>query len=386
MIRHFRTLLFCLCSAIVLAGCADNPSSVGNTIIPRDDILSTDTLVTTATAVRSYVAHRGGLSALSFYVGRTATMEASALLRFTSMSDTMTDAKILKAQLILSPNALVGDSSRPVSFNCYPVVDGWTASGFTVDSLVNLHYTRTIAGSYSGIVNDSDSISVDLPTDLIHTWFAEMADSQFVPGLLLKSTSQNGIIRGFESFSGTRMPLLYILAQKDTTIDTLYYYAGAGTSVFNVKQPSDLSQSVVVQTAAAFDAVIHFDVSGIPPRSIINGAFIELERNTQDTLYTRPVRDSVVAAFIIDSTMQQELSSSLFQTNGTPVSVRSGNQYRINVTEMIQRWVNGAPNYGLKIRAYNDQEYLGLQTFRFFDLRADKSLQPRLRIYYSRMK
>lgn len=386
MIKYFGFCFIFFLLMIMLDGCSNNPSSVGGGLIPQEDFLTTDTLVIQPVFTKSFKVFRSANLEYTIAVGKTATTEAVALLNFSDIPDTLTGYTVINAQLILKPNALYGDSSRQFSFNCYPITSTWTEANFTQDSLFKFKYAPTTVASFSGFRNDSDSVVISLPPRLVETWFEQKADSQYTPGLFLKSSSQTNIIRGLESFQGTRIPELRVVTLKDTIVDTLLFKTGSDLSVVNVTPPANLTETIFVHPSGAYDAMLMFDVSSIQQHSIITSAFLELVRNPSDTLYARPAIDSIVAAFLLDSTTYQELSSTFFNTTSTPLSSRSGNRYTINITEMVQRWVNGTPNYGVKVRADLIQQYLGMQSFEFYGLHADPALRPRLRIYYSRLK
>jgi hypothetical protein len=128
-----------------------------------------------------------------------------------------------------------------------------------------------------------------------------------------------------------------------------------------------------------------FDVSSIPRNAVIHEATIELTRDSRYSLYSRAAVDSLVADFVVDSTS----GSDLYEAT-PPTSIRTGNIYRLKITTMVQRWVKGYPNQGIRIKAFDDflasLSRCTLNPFAFYNSRSDTTLKPRLKIIYSTIR
>ncbi len=372
-------------SLLVLPGCSDTPSSLGIGLIPEEDFLKADTVTAYSTHERSYLTRRNLGTSNTLAVGRTGSLEAEVLMRFLGIPDTMKGSTINSVDLILFPNYIAGDSTGTVSFNVHQITSGWTESGFTWDSLTTLPYEATTIGSYSGAVTDSDSVVVSISPQLASSWFANTTDTLPIYGILLKSDAPptaGTVIRGFESFEATRVPRLRIIATQNSQIDTFELTTGYDTFVLNGTAMVDPAKYLYVHPTIAYNGMLLFDVSAVPRNAVVHTAMLELTRNPEYSLYSRPAIDSIMATFIVDSMALSDLYESY-----PPISTRTGNVYSLNISKMVQRWVKGFPNQGVRIKSYD--EYSGsaahgtVNPFVFYNSQSEASLRPRLKIIYS---
>jgi len=294
-------------------------------------------------------------------------------------------------ELILFPNYIAGDSTGTFSFNVYKVTNGWTESGFTWDSLTALTYDGTSLGAFSGAVTDSDSVVVSLSPQLLSDWFTDAEEGLSIYGLILRSPGASGpgtVIRGFNSFESSetaRIPRLRIIATKNSVIDTFDLESGYDTFVLNGPALVDPGKSLYVHPTLGYSGMLVFDVSAIPHKAVVHRATMELSLDPRYSFYSRPALDSVIATFIVDSMARSDLYDS-----NLPISERSGNVYTLNISRMVQRWANGFPNQGVRIKSYDD--YIGssalggVNPFVFYNSQSDASLRPRLKIIYSTIR
>ncbi len=371
--------------SLLISGCSDTPSSLGAGLIPQEDFLNVDTLTAYSATERSYLSrHTLGLSR-TIAVGRTGSLEAEALIWFFNFPDTMKESTVNSVDLTLFPNYIAGDSTGAVSFDVHEITSSWTESGVIWDSLTALSYNGTPVGSFSGAVADSDSIVISISPQLISKWFTSSADTLPVYGFLLKPNSPPAagtVIRGFGSFQETRVPRLRIIATQNSQIDTFTLNTGYDTYAVNGSPIVDPTKSIYVHPTLAYNGLLVFDVSKLPRDAVIHQSMLELTRNTAYQYYSRPAIDSVIATFVLDSMARSDLSAS-----SPPVSNRNGDIYRMNISSMVQRWVKGFPNQGVRIKAYDDNSgssALGtLNPFVFYNSKSDPVLRPRLKIIYS---
>jgi hypothetical protein len=383
-----KTFSIVLCvlafSLLVLPGCSDTPSTLGVGLIPEEDFLTADTVTAYSTLERSYLTRRNFGTSNTLTVGRTESLEAQSLLRFTGIPDTMKGSTVSSVELILFPNYIAGDSTGTVSFDVHKITSGWTESGFTWDSLTTLSYDPAAAGSFSGVVADSDSVVVSISPELISSWFTNTADILPIYGILLKTDAQTAgsVIRGFGSFEVTRLPRLRIIATQNSQIDTFTLTTGYDTFVLNGTAMVNPEHSLYIHPTIGYSSMLVFDVSGVPRNAVIHRATMELTLNPAYTLYSRPAVDSVIAAFIVDSMARSDLYDTYL-----PISSRSGDVYSMNISKMVQRWVKGFPNQGVRVKAYD--ENLGssaqgcVNPFVFYTSQSEAQLRPRLKIIYS---
>jgi hypothetical protein len=385
-IMKTSTIALCVLafSLLVLPGCSDTPSSLGIGLIPQEDFLKADTLTAYSTLDRSYLTRRNLGTSRTLAVGWTGGLEAQTLMRFLGIPDSMKGSTVNSVDLILFPNYIAGNSTGTVSFNVHQLTCSWSESGFTWDSLTTLSYDGATIGSFSGAVADSDSVVVSISPQLISTWFANTADVLPIYGILLKSDAPvaGTVIRGFESFEATRVPRLRIIATQNSQIDTFVLTGGYDTFVLNGSAMVDPAKYLYAHPTIGYNGMLLFDVSAVPRNAVIHKATMELTRNPDYLIYSRPAIDSIMATFIVDSMARSDLYESY-----PPISTRTGNVYSLNISKMVQRWVKGFPNQGVRVKAYDD--YIGssaqgtVNPFVFYNSQSDAALRPRLKIIYS---
>ncbi|MGD0339184.1 MAG: DNRLRE domain-containing protein [Bacteroidota bacterium] len=389
MMKTFFVLLFIIVTFLfTISGCSDNPSSLGIDLIPQEDFLNVDTLTVYSTTERLYQSRHPLGSSQTIAVGRAESLEAYVLISFLSMPDTMAGSTVNSVELTLFPNYIIGDSTGTVSFDVCELMSGWSESSFTWDSLAILPFDGTVVGSFTGAVTDSDSVVVSISPQLISKWFSNAANILPTYGLLLKPNrpaAPGQVIRGFESFQGTRIPYIRIIATQNSQIDTFTLSTGYDTYVVNGSPVVDPLKSIYIQPTLGYNTLLTFDVSKLPRDALIHQAIMELTSSSGYSFYSRPTTDSVLATFIVDSTAQSD-----FYDSSPPISTRTGNVYSMNIATMVQRWGRGFPNQGVRIKAYDDYRgsySLGtVNPFIFYNSKSDISLRPRLKILYSTIR
>lgn len=140
-------------------------------------------------------------------------------------------------------------------------------SSFIWDSLAVLSYNGTPVGSFAGAVTDSDSVVVSISPQLISKWFSNAKNVLPTYGLLLKPNrpaAPGQAIRGFESFQGTRIPYIRIIATQNSQIDTFTLSTGYDTYVVNGSPVVDPLKSIYIQPTLGYNALLTFNVSKLP--------------------------------------------------------------------------------------------------------------------------
>ncbi len=358
-------------------GCSDEPTSVGLGLLSSQDLLRLDTANLTPKTSTSILRRINTGQSTNLLIGQDDGYMAKALLRFTSIPDSLKTASVLSANLILRQSYRFDKSKNSISFSVYKMIQGWTESGVTWDSVTTASYENISRGSFSGAVADSDSIVVALDTTLVMNWL-QVAGTETIQGIILLPTGGGNTILGFHSFGSSGAPRLVVTYSKGGTHSTITFDVGQDAHVANVENLTTNPQLVYIQAGVAYRSVLTFDLQGLPLHSGIHRATLELTRDTLNSRLDSQTVDSLISFYLVTSDSVLGTSAVI----GRRLDPNS-NVYSITITSDVQRWINGRANVGLQIEALAETSNLGL--FTFFSASADPTKRPRLKVLYSRL-
>jgi hypothetical protein len=373
--------------SLVWLGCNEEPTSVGIGLLSSQDLVRVDTTTITAvtgTTVRKRI-NTGSSSEIM--VGKFQGYEARALLRFTGVPDTLQSATVLSAYLILKANYRFGDPQGNLAFSVDKMVQGWTETGVTWDSISTASYVQTTTTSFSEAIADTDSVAVSLDPNLMHDWFQAAADSQAIEGIVLIPTDASNKIVGFNSFQSSdalEIPRLVVTVLNGTEQDTLTLAYGQDAYVANIDNLNSDPNLLYVQAGVAYRSIVTFDLSSVPSHVGIHQAMLELTLNPSTSILSSTSSlnsqsiDSLLSYFLVTADSVDNFSYILGQRLNPDSTV-----YSFAITPDVQHWINGKPNLGVQIEALAESSRLDL--FTFYLSSPNASLRPRLRIVYSRL-
>lgn len=384
-------------SSFYFLACSDDPSSLGSALLNQDqvglDSLDSfkDTLSQTSSSYK-YIEPQAASSTL--LLGKTTfnsvTNEAYTLLSFNiGLADTIKsyilskNLKIKKATIELDVNYKIGNPIPGFSFTGHKIKSGWTAAGFTVDSLASLSYENS--NSIVSDITQADSMKFDIDTALASDWFTAEADVNIPSdnGILLKPVSTTGIV-GFHSLSTSStnlMPLLSVVISKDgwTKDDTLRFVPAVDLSVVKGDVPASSTEYMYVQSSVIINSLLKFDISKLPEHAIINYAQLEVSIDTNAS-YVGNVYNNYVLASVFSNTGNPDTSvtSSISLT-------RSGDTFKGNIASFVQNWLSTKINNGVLLRTGDVN--VGVERFALRSSTAsDPLLRPRLKIIFTNKK
>jgi hypothetical protein len=363
----------------VLIGCKDEPTSIGIGLLSPNDIVRLDTVTTVATdgvTIRKRINTGGSQNIL---VGRYQGYEARTLLLFSPIPDTLKDATVLSATLVLRQSYRFGNAQGNLSFTVNEVRQGWTQYGVTWDSVTTGFFDAAARGSFDGAVADSDSVVVSVDPSLVKSWFTASGTSPIL-GMMLLPTPSSTMVVGFHSFQSlesSSWPLLTVTYAKGTVQDTISFAAGADTFVANVENLPPDPSLMFVQAGVAYRPIVRFEFPTVPEHSGIHQATLELTLNRTASQLNSFTVDSLFAFLAVNA----DSVDSRFPILGRRLD-QTSDVYTFTITPFVQRWINGGPNVGLQLEAWAEAWTLDL--FTFYSPSASPTLRPKLRVFFSR--
>ena len=371
---------------VFAAGCKHEPSPTGIDLLPGSDLAGLETFdsrdLGIPARVSTYLQPTAGATAAFLPLGRTADYNSRILLRWLGWpSDIGDKGRIISATVTLyrAPYSF-GETSAPFAFEARAVQKNWSSYTFTSDSLANLTVDATPAGSFSGTMKDSIQFQIDSTT--VRSWLRLMNGQNFTEifGLLLEAAPGINAIHTFDSFeSGNNTPILRLVMSLDGSTDTTFS-ASALEDTFVATGPAPLVTSLAVHGALSWRGTVAFDLSAIPPGSIVNSATLRL--TIDPSRYRKNIRG-------IDSVRVYELADSAKRTPGSEYTISmpdSTNRIKASgyaMYRLVQRWVNHPEqNHGfmiVKVEEIGDMDLLA-----FYGSDAAPEQRPRLTVTYTR--
>ncbi len=387
-------LLLLLGAVIILitftTGCDEDPTSVGEGILPDEDFIAIDTLIIDAYESFSVDVPTTTGGSPTLFVGENEKKRVMSIFRFDSLltdrnitPDTIDASEVFDATLYLTPEYYLGDSTETISVELFEVLSGWSPEGFNRDVFEIINRGNESLYTSSVMLGDTNAVEFSLPRPLMRKW-AEKGEQSVIPqGLILKSNEDaNGII-GFGGSADDNAPRLRIIYGSEEEQDTVVFSRNARAFAANLKDDPDLQNNLIVQAGTATRAIVRFDVSELPRGALIHNAQLELTKNPYLSIPHPTIVDSLFAHHIIDVNKFTVREAN----RGELIRVETGENttiYRATVSEITQAWATVEDNNGLIIR--DDHETLGLHRTSFYTEQAeDATKRPRLKIIYSRL-
>ena len=386
----FIKKVFIIAAALLLLqlySCSDDPSSIGADLLKNDNLKvnELDSYKDTLSQESSSFKRTLPLgSSYTLLVGRTANVEASALMKFSIiLSDSLKNS--IQADSIIVTSAtiqLVRDyptkaNNSSYDFTVHSVQSGWTSAHFTSDSLPMLSYDPSDISSNKILSDSLDEFNIS--NDAASAWLKYAVDSIGTNyGIYIKPTDNSQKVVGYFSLynGGTASPTLTIAIRKlGLYDDTLTFYPNSNVSIVtgNIPQP-DIQSSIIVQGGLVINSKLWFDVSRIPFNAVINNANLTLNLDTAATSIW-DTTNTIFASFLTDS------SSNVLDSTVSVTFSRSSNSVTGTITSYVQRWVNSKVNEGMLLFPRNQIGSVDL--FNFIGSKAADSLKPRLHIIYT---
>jgi hypothetical protein len=380
-------LTFFLASAI--AGCSEDPASVGTKLIPGSEKFSahdTSIIAIHDTTFKFTGPNGGGPSML---VGNYSSAEATALLQFfTTIPDSLTTVHIDTVKLSLTVSYTWNMATVFPDFIIREVTTPWSSATVTVDSLASLNFSPTLPGS----VANKDSIIIGnvvtarIDSSIVRKWINITVDTskpRFF-SIALKPGGTNTGLWGFYQFGTSAPPSLKILYSKNGVRDSIDLNSGSGTFLAT-KTPFLPSGFIETQGGISIRSKINFNLKPISDsisRAIVNNATMELRLDTASSRLGAGSPDSVVAFIGGSDARPDSVSRDYFAVGYRKALQTTDIVYTFNVTSMAQQWINNPSTYqGIVLQSITDES--SVDKLSFYSSK-DLTRAPRLFVTYTK--
>lgn len=394
MTNVMKNILALGMAAVLLWNCKDDPTSIGEQLIPDVDkilIFALNSLEEETDQKSKSFKDEGELSfAGRVLLGKHEQTDYTTLAKFSmSLPDSIRSAVdsgklvINKTWMELPVTYRLGEQSAGYDFKIHEITSTWTAIGFTADSLAVLEYEEENLAS--NIVEDSDSlITLDFNNDIIMKWIEEIIDDDFrnIPGVIFKPEMSSAKVLGFKAIGSTipdkAMPTIYSVVEvPGEFIDTLL---ATPFSDVHVAEGPDIIQNaerMYVQGGNIYRSNILFELSNLPKNITINNAVLRLYLDEGESFLGTSGNDSLLIHSIQDSTTMA------LDTLSRTRLIRTDNYYEGALTAITQVLLNRDEDHGLNIRL--EQELSTASKIALYGSKAaDKALRPLLTIIYTK--
>ncbi len=373
--------------AITLYSCSENPVSVGIGLLKNDylNVKEIDSYADSMKQSSSYAKYTIPItgSASSLLIGKAANVSGSYLAEFSiSLADTIeTDildgaAVVTYAGISLYPNYFFSDSTRSMDFTVNRISYDWTAAGVDADSINALGLIKADLSS-NRIFSDS-LVTFNLDKSYVLNILKYASDSTLGidHGIYFNPTSNSQKVVGFTPSTTT---LQVVIVKPGDYIDTLSFLTGMESSIVSGKLPVVSSEDMLVQAGLVINSRLLFNVSAIPPNTLINYANLTLTLDTVATIVGSNYINALTVLLLTDS------SARAYDSTQTITLSRSGNTFQGNIAAYVQSWIDKGVNEGLLIQVTSQIDGLELFAIKGSNA-ASRALRPRLQITYTGKK
>lgn len=392
MNRHILVKIFLFIVVFVFNACSDEPNATGFGLIPESDLISTDVFDTDSMYVNITSATYNDSIDLSsserLLIGKTSFAKASAFVRFYPVLPDSILNQILKDSIIVRncfvkivPNYKIG--SGYFDFNLYKIKQSWSSSTINNKNYTSLPVDKTQDFSYNKVITDT-LITFNIKNTLANSWLLNKADTTKGEnfGVMFSPTENSDKIIGIPGLNyyyNYKNFEIYIEVEKiGKYIDTVMAYATEDLHVVDVNSPTSNNNNLFLIAGDPYRSKIHFDLSMLPKNVVINKAVLTLTVDENESYIGTPASDTVFAIILNDST-----TNTINKYYNIGYLLKNNNTYIGNVTSIVQLWVDGISNQGLRLNLSNETS-----TVNKIAIKSEKSVgfKPKLKIYYTKQR
>lgn len=374
--------------AFFISSCNDAPTSIGENLIPNSDKVNVDslTVISSKASASSFVENIKKGTSPRLLLGKYKNVESRMLVKFFSLipDSVLTPLKedqidVVDSWVELYPEYSIGDSSNQLQFSVQHINSGWIAQNFVWDSLQMLNHDQNDLASQ--FVYTDSSITFKLSTDIVKEWLKSRVDKSLPEnnGLLFTPLNE-GRVLGFQSVAfvvNDRAPKLKIVVQKQGAFtDTITAIPSRSVHIVNGTIPEETPQNITLQDGLALHSKFWIDVSKIPLGSAVNKSILTFNINTSASDEGSIKTDTLGLYFYKDST------ANIVDSTSKVLLIREGEQFSGDFTRVVQRWVDGDDNQGIRIYLTDERRALN-KVVLYSNGVSDIAKKPKLTVYYT---
>lgn len=383
-------------SLIIIAfACNDEPTSVGNALIPSVDRITFQKIDSYKNGFEQKFSsfQKDSLffgTSRRILLGSYKNLSIDMLVSFgilfpDSIKDGLTKNEItLKSSWIeMKPNYWIGDKSH-FEFSVKEINQSWASREFNNDTLI------AVKASLGGeiLIQDSYSFSDSLikfsvDKQVINKWVMQSAGNSLATnnGLYFSPISNTGIV-GFQAITrfttADYITLNMVFEKQGIILDTVKAVQRLDMHVVTSTEPDKIgNNSIILQSSSAMRGKLWFDISGVPSNAILNKATLTLFIDKANTEIGSVKTDTVALRFY-----ENKNENIIKKDYGIAALFNKGNSYSGDIRKFAQRWINGEKNEGMEVRLSDEDRSANKIAFYKSDYQVD-SLRPRLTIFYT---
>ncbi len=379
---------------VLISGCKDDPTSIGEQLIPEEDKISIFASNSNDNDINQNSRSFRETDEFSFasrsLLGMIDQSKYTTLSKFTmSIPDSVRSAvdsgklAITKTWMELPVDYRLGERSAPFSFTVHEIISSWSAIGFNSDSLAQLQYrSENLA---SNIVEEGDTlVTLDFDNDIIMNWIEQIMAGDFIniPGIILIPEMSSQKVLGFRAVGTSApesgIPTIYSVVEvPGELLDTLI--ATPFSDVYVPEGPDlvEKEERIYVQGANIYRSNLLFELSELPENITINNSVLRLYVDDTESFLGTAGTDSILVYSIQDS------ATMALDTLSRTRLRRTDNYFEGALTTITQVTLTREENHGVNLRL--EQELSTANKIAFYGSDAsDKALRPLLTIIYTK--
>jgi hypothetical protein len=370
--------------------CNDDPTAVGVGILPEEDFLRIDTLIIDANSAYTFDHAITTGNSGTIFVGEDDEFKALAILKLDSLltlkgihADSLRNAEIVEANLLLAPVYYLGDSTETISVEAYGIETGWITTNFNRDVYESLRIGSEIQSAASIMLGDTNLIVLPLSRELVQHW-ADLAQQNLENnGLVLKPTAAGKGIIGFSMLSLAATPSrLQIIHGSSDAPDTTYFFGFRRGYVGYNLAPIAGEDKIIFQGGVSTRSIIRFDLPPVLNSSLIHTATLRLTARDDQRLTSGFSGDSLQIHLITDPNKREYSDAFIARFDEVETDNGVKTVYSSRISRLVQHLVTVGDNKGFLI--YDSNDYLGFHRTGFYtptDTISER--RPKLTIVYS---
>lgn len=392
MTTTIRNILLISLTVIFMFSCKDDPTSIGEQLIPEEDKISIFSVNSLDGEFNQRSKTFKDEDELSFadriLLGMHNQTKYTSLAKFSiPISDSIRRA-VDSSKLVVNKTWIefpivyrLGQLAASYNFSIHEITSSWTAIGFDADSLALLEYESENLASNINEVPDS-LLTLDFDNDIILRWIEDIVDGDLIniPGVIFIPDASSDKVLGFSAISTSApddMPTIYsIIESPGDFIDTISARAYSDVYVPEGPDIDEKEERMYVQGALIYRSNLLFGLTDLPENITINNSVLRLYIDETESIFGTNGVDSLLVYSIEDS------STMALDTLSRTRLYRTDNYYEGALTAITQVLLQREENHGIHLRLEKELE-TGNRVAMYNSKASDKALRPHLTIIYT---